>query len=160
MAARFCRQCGAPLAERRAFGRQRSACTECDYVHFDDPKVAVGIVTGRDGRLLLVKRNHEPKLGQWSFPSGYIDAGEVLEEGAVREMKEETSLDVRVDRLIGAYSDVGRRVIFLPYAATIVGGELKIGPECQAVEFFSLDALPHLAFDHDDEVLAAWRSGS
>ena len=159
MAASFCQRCGAPLGARQAFGRERSACTECDYVHFEDPKVAVGVVSARDGRLLLVKRNHEPKLGEWSFPSGYMDAGEVLEEGAAREVKEETGLDVRIDRLIGAYSDAGRRVIFLPYAATIVGGELAVGPECQAVEFFDLDALPGLAFDHDDEVIAAWRSG-
>lgn len=142
---------------RQAFGRARDVCTECEYVHFHDPKVAVGVAAEREGKLLLVRRNHEPHIGGWSFPSGYIDAGEVLEEGAVRETKEETGLDVRIDRLIGAYSDRGRRVIFLPYAATVVGGELEVGSECQAVEFFALDALPDLAFDHDDEIIAAWR---
>jgi len=155
--ARFCPQCGTPLRRRLAFGHTRKVCPRCDYVYFNDPKVAVGVVAERRGRLLLVRRNHEPHLGEWSFPSGYVDAGEVLEEAAVREAKEETGLDVRIDRLLGAWSTRGERVIFIAYAARVTGGRIEVGPECMEVRFFPPDALPPLAFPHDQAIMRAWR---
>jgi ADP-ribose pyrophosphatase YjhB (NUDIX family) len=141
-----------------AFGRRRLVCPACGQVHFHDPKVAVGVLAERHGRLLLVKRNHDPRMGQWSFPSGYIDAGEVLEDGAIRETKEETGLDVRIEWLLGAYSRAGERVIFLAYGARVTGGKIAVGPECQDVRFFDPDALPPLAFPHDTSIVAGWRS--
>jgi len=158
MRARFCPQCGAALRRRLAFGRRRPVCPQCGHVHFDDPKVAVGVLAERRGRLLLVRRNHEPHLGEWSFPSGYVDAGEALEEAAVRETKEETGLDVRLGELVGAYSTAGERVIFLAYAGRVSGGRIEVGGECQEVRFFDPDRLPPLAFAHDQAVLAAWRA--
>jgi 8-oxo-dGTP diphosphatase len=107
--------------------------------------------------LLLVRRNHEPHFGEWSFPSGYVDAGEALEDAAVRETKEETGLDVRVGSLIGAYSSPGERVVFLAYAATVARGRIEVGRECQDVRFFDSAHLPPLAFDHDDAIVRAWR---
>lgn len=157
MTARFCPQCGTALTRRVAFGKRRLVCPSCGHVQFNDPKVAVGVLAERRGKLLLVKRNHEPCMGQWSFPSGYIDAGEVLEEGAIRETKEETGLDIRIKRLLGAYSRAGERVIFLAYAARVTGGQIVIGLECQDVRFFSPDDLPPLAFPHDDEIVSTWR---
>ena len=156
MPARFCPHCATPLRRRAAFERRRLVCPQCGYVHFNDPKVAVGVVAHRRGRLLLVRRNHEPKLGEWSFPSGFIDAGEPLEEGAVRETKEETGLDVRIERLLGAYSERGERVIFIACAARVASGRIEVGPECQDVRFFPPDALPPLAFPHDDAIVRAW----
>jgi ADP-ribose pyrophosphatase YjhB (NUDIX family) len=132
-------------------------CPECRYVHFNDPKVAVGILAQRRGRLLLVRRNHEPHTGEWSFPSGYVDVGEVLEEAAARETKEETGLDVRITHLLGAYSRRRIRVIFIAYAARVTGGRIQVGGECQDVRFFPPDALPPLAFHHDAAILRAWR---
>jgi ADP-ribose pyrophosphatase YjhB (NUDIX family) len=125
-------------------------------VYYNDPKVGVGVLAERRGKLLLVKRNHEPRFGEWSFPSGYVDAGEVVEEAAVRETKEETGLDVRIDRLLGAYSTAGERVIFLAYAARVSGGRIVVGEECQDVRFFDPERLPPLAFPHDDEIVRAW----
>lgn len=159
MPARFCPQCGAPLRRRIAFGRRRQVCPQCSYVHFNDPKVAVGVVAQRRGRLLLVRRDHEPRLGEWSFPSGFVDAGEVLEEAAARETKEETGLDVRIQRLLGAYSTPGERVIFIAYAGRVTGGRIEVGAECQDVRFFPPDSLPPLAFSHDAAILRAWRLG-
>lgn len=119
----------------------------------------MGILARRRGRLLLVRRNIEPHLGEWSFPSGYVDAGEVLEQAALREVKEETGLDVRVERLLGAYSSPGERLIFIAYAARVTGGRIQVGAECQDVRFFPQDALPPLAFPHDPAILRAWRQG-
>ena len=153
----FCPQCGTALRRRLAFGHRRKVCPRCGYVYFNDPKVAVGVLAERRGRLLLVRRNHEPHLGEWSFPSGYVDAGEGLQEAAARETKEETGLDVRIDRLLGAWSSRGERVIFIAYAARVTGGRIEVGPECMEVRFFPPDALPPLAFPHDQAIMRAWR---
>ena len=102
--ATYCRECGHALEQRSAFGKTRGVCPNCGYTHFDDPKVAVGVVVEKDGGIVLGRRNHEPKLGCWSFPSGFVDAGEVPEDAARREVEEETGLEVRIDRLLGVYS--------------------------------------------------------
>ena len=104
-----------------------------------------------------MRRNLEPNIGEWSFPSGYVDAGETLEDASVRETREETGLDVRIQRLLGAYSTRGDRVIFIAFAARVTRGRIEVGWECQDVRFFPPDALPPLAFPHDAEIVRAWR---
>jgi len=155
----FCIDCGTELETRAAFAKERPVCPNCGHVHFEDPKVAVGVVADMDGKIVLGRRNHEPMLGRWSFPSGFVDSGEVLEEAAVREAFEETGVHVRIDRLLGAYSRPGERVIFIAYAGTVVGGVLSNGDETFEVAAFPPDDLPDLAFPHDLAILAAWRAG-
>ena len=157
---KYCGQCGAAVEERLAFGRMRAVCPACGTVHFEDPKVAVGVVVSYLGGIVLAKRNHEPKLGAWSFPSGFVEVGEPLEDAAAREVEEETGLNVRIERLLGAYSTPGERVVFLAYAGTAVGGTMAPGEECQDVAIFPPDALPDLAFPHDQAILEAWSEGS
>jgi mutator protein MutT len=157
--ATYCRECGHALEPRLAFGKMRNVCPGCGYTHFEDPKVAVGVVVEKDGGIVLGKRNHDPKMGYWSFPSGFVDAGEVPEDAAVREVEEETGVRVRLDRLLGVYSRPGDRVIFLAYAGHAVGGRLVAGEECIEVGVFAPDRLPELAFPNDGAILAAWSSG-
>ncbi|HEY8490497.1 MAG TPA: NUDIX domain-containing protein [Dehalococcoidia bacterium] len=153
---RFCPRCAASLEDREAFGRVRQVCPACGYVHFVDPKVVTGVLVERDGRLLLTRRNHEPKLGCWSFPSGYVDAGEPVEVAALREVEEETGVRAALDGLLGVYSSPGERVIFIVYAAHWVSGEPSPGEEAMEVGFFDPARLPALAFPHDDEIVRAW----
>lgn len=137
---------------------ERPVCARGHYTWYPDPKVAVGVVPARDGRILLVRRNHEPEYGRWAFPSGFVDAGEVVEEAAAREVLEETGVTVRLDALLGVYSRPGEQVIFIAYAGTIVSGEPVAGDEALDVAFFAPDALPELPFPHDLRVLDAWRA--
>ena len=157
MSATYCPMCAAALERREAFGRERPVCPNCGYTHFDDPKVAVGVVAERDGQILMTRRNHEPKLGEWSFPSGYVDAYEDVQEAAVREAWEETGLRVTLEGLLGVYQEPGSRVIFLAYAARAGEGEPVPGDECLDVRFFPPDALPPPAFHHDSAIITAWR---
>ena len=78
-------------------------------------------------------------------------------DAAVRETKEETGLEARIGKLIGAFSSSGQPVIFLAYAATITGGRIDVGVECQDVRFFDPVDLPPLAFEHDGAIVKAWR---
>lgn len=153
----YCSACGNLLEPRPVFGRVRPVCPQCGQVHFDDPKVAVGVVAARDGAILLTRRNHEPKMGCWSFPSGFVDAFELVEAAAAREAMEETGIAVQVGPLLGAFQEPGSKVIYLAFAAEAGPGEPVVGDECFEVQFFPADALPELAFIHDSAIMAAWR---
>lgn len=82
----FCPRCGERLEERMVQRKMRPVCPACSFTGYQDPKVAVGVVTARAGAVLLTQRNHQPNMGMWSFPSGFVDSGEPVEAAAVREV--------------------------------------------------------------------------
>lgn len=154
----FCPRCAHRLERRDVEGHVRPVCPACDLVYYVDPKLAVAVVVPHGDGLLLGRRAIDPGRGRWSFPSGYVDRGEVLEEAAVREVKEETGLDVRLLGLVGLYSDRGRPVVLAVYAAEVVGGQPEPGPEVLELGTFRPDALPDMAFSHDDVIVADWQT--
>ncbi len=157
---RFCHRCGARLLGRTVHDRVRPACPECGRIVFLDPKLAVVVLVSLNDRLVLVRRAIEPALGRWSFPSGYVDRGETVEEAAVREVLEETGLDVCVDGFVGLYSARDNPVVLAVYSAAVTGGKLAAGQEAQEVGLYVPDALPDLPFPHDEQILADWRAAS
>ena len=153
----YCHRCGDILGEVQVAGALRPKCGSCGAVVFLDPKVAVVVVASQDSRILMVKRDIDPMMGRWSFPSGYVDRGEVVEEAAVREVREETNVDVSLDALLGVYSRRGAPVVLVAYAASIVGGSPQAGDEAQEVRMFGVDDLPPLPFPDDAAIVADWR---
>jgi 8-oxo-dGTP diphosphatase len=160
IAPRFCPHCGTAIGQP-AEGDQPS-CPSCEFVWYRDPKVAAGVLVSRaigsgDGvELLLVRRNHAPAFGRWAFPSGFVDAGEVVECAALREVFEETGVTAGLDGLIGVYSESGNAVVFVAYAGTHVSGVAVAGDEAFEVSWFGADMLPELAFPHDAQIVADW----
>ena len=154
----FCQHCGHRLVSREIEGKVRPCCPSCGHIVFQDPKIAAVVLVSTDGKLVLVRRGTEPALGRWSFPSGYVDRGEVVEDAAVREVKEETDLDVGLEDFVGLYSETDSPVVLAVYTAHIVGGSLRPGAEVLEVELFSPDKLPPLPFPHDDQILRDWRA--
>ncbi|HUR35341.1 MAG TPA: NUDIX hydrolase [Vicinamibacterales bacterium] len=129
---RFCPRCGSALESRqlKAGDPTRLVCSRCGFVFYLDPKVAVGtVIRTAANRLVLVRRAIEPGYGKWVFPGGYVDRGEPLAVAAVREAKEESGLDVRLDGLVNIYSYPGRTPVIVVYAATAVGGSLECDEE-------------------------------
>lgn len=130
-----------------------------DYFHHPDAPVANSLVVGSsavvvDGedRILLQRRSDS---GNWALPGGAMDIGETFAESAVREVKEETGFDVRIDRIVGIYSDPGhvfayedgevRQEFSICLACSIVGGELGVSNESTEVRFFATGELADLA---------------
>jgi len=154
---RFCPRCGGPLHTRvvKADEPPRLVCQACAFVFFFDPKVAAGVVFRYDGGVLLVQRAIEPAYGKWVFPGGYVDRGETLESAALREVREESGLVVRLTRLLGAYSYPGNPVIVVAYAGEVTGGVLAPDTESLAVQPFPPDEIPwvQLAFPSTVQVL-------
>ena len=93
----------------------------------------------RDGGIVMLRRAIEPGYGKWVFPGGYVDRGETLQEAVRRETMEEVNLEVRVDRLVNAYSYSGQPVVVIVYAAEVIGGTLRGGDEALEVRLFRPD---------------------
>ena len=157
---RFCPVCAAPLEPRvlKPTEPKRLVCTNtaCGFVFYLDPKIAVGtVITMPDERIVLVRRAIEPGYGKWVFPGGYVDRGEEITLAALREAREESGLDVRIDRLINIYSYAGRAPIVVVYAATWIAGELTVDDEGLEARAFEASAIPwdELAFRSTREAL-------
>jgi ADP-ribose pyrophosphatase YjhB (NUDIX family) len=109
------------------------------------------VLTDGEGRILLQRRSDS---GNWALPGGVMDVGETFAQSAIREVKEETGFDVRIDRIIGIYSDPAhvfayddgevRQEFSICLACTIVGGTLQVSSESTAVDFFPVAVLPDL----------------
>ncbi|HEY7284571.1 MAG TPA: NUDIX hydrolase [Vicinamibacterales bacterium] len=147
----FCPRCAGPLERRRlkASEPERPVCARCGFIYYIDPKVAVGtIIRTSSDRFVLVKRAIEPGYGKWVFPGGYVDRGEELTAAALREAREESGLDVRLDGLVNIYSYAGRVPVIVVYAATALGGTLAPDDEGLEIAEFREAAIPwdELAF--------------
>jgi 8-oxo-dGTP diphosphatase len=156
---KYCPLCATPLVERFVHDTNRFACPECSYILFPAPKLVAVVTVMYHGKVLLGRRNIGPCLGEWSFVSGYIDRGEKVEEAAIREVKEETNLDVQLERLIGIFSSRGNPYVILAFQASIVNDDLTAltaqPDEVSELAFFALDEMPPLAFPTDSAILQA-----
>ena len=158
---RFCPACGGALEPRslKAGDPERLVCGRCGFVFYLDPKVAVGtIIEMTDGGIVLVRRAIEPGYGLWVFPGGYVDRGEEVQAAAVREAREESGLDIRIDRLVNVYSYPGNAPVIIVYAATAIGGDLCTDEECLEARVFRPGDIPweQLAFRSTSEALRDW----
>ena len=154
----YCPRCAHALEWKETQGKERPVCPSCGKVVYYDPKVTAVAVVERDGNVLFIRRILDPGMGRWSLPGGYVDRGEEVARAAEREVMEETGLEVRVEGVVGVYSQSGHPVILVVYDSVIVGGVLKPGEEASDARFFDLGDLPELAFERDSVVLEDWKS--
>jgi ADP-ribose pyrophosphatase YjhB (NUDIX family) len=154
----FCQRCGAPTTEMPRDGRMRPVCTACGMTTYLDPKVAVAVLIGEDDRVLLGRRGeHTRQPGRWSFPSGFVERGERVEDAARRETLEETGLDVELGPVLTVVSSAGETVVLLVYPAVAFAGTPEANDDLTEVRWFPLAALPELAFPHDATIIGLWR---
>lgn len=153
----YCPHCATPLQTRTVGDKPRRVCPACDFIYFTDPKVGVGVLVVREGKLLLVRRTMNPERGKWSIPAGFIDRGEDPREVAVREVYEETNLRVAIEELLDVYynppSGQGGASIFILYRGRLLGGELQAGDDADKAAFFDPQDVPELAFASTRDVI-------
>jgi ADP-ribose pyrophosphatase YjhB (NUDIX family) len=136
----------------------RPVCTACGRTTYLDPKLAVAVLVAHNGRILLGKRGaHTREPGKWSFPSGFVERGERVEDAATRETEEETGLSVDLGPVLTLVSATGETVVLAVYPAVRFSGEIRAGDDLVEVRWFPLDGLPELAFPHDAEIIRLWR---
>jgi ADP-ribose pyrophosphatase YjhB (NUDIX family) len=150
--ARFCPRCGrTPTVD---FPRSLQ-CEHCGYAAFYNPKPVAGAIPREpDGRLWLLRRGFDPSAGLWTFPGGFVDLGESVEQAARREAREELEVDVELNGLVGVYSRAQDRVVLVVFDATLEG-EPRPTPEAPEVRAFAPDDVPwdELAFWSTEQAL-------
>lgn len=103
--------------------------------------------------VLLIERGVDPYKGRWAFPGGFLNMDESADEGARRELKEETNLSAAYVEQFGTFSDPNRdpreRVITIAYFALVKLQDVKGGDDAAKAQWFPMDQIPQLAFDHD-----------
>lgn len=112
------------------------------------PVPAVGVVCLRGDEVLLIRRGRPPKQGEWSLPGGRIEPGERAEDAALRELREETGVEARINRLIavvdGIFPEAGRHYVLIDFAADWVSGEPVAGDDAMEARFVPLDQVEAL----------------
>jgi ADP-ribose pyrophosphatase YjhB (NUDIX family) len=158
----YCPACAAPLIARLIPTEDRPRLM-CDRGHilYVNPKMVVGVIPERRGRILLMRRAIEPRYGAWTFPGGFIEIDESVEECAAREAREETGAEVEVLDLVGVYSKPvphGPGIVSIVYRGRVKSAKLDPGREALEAKWFDPKDIPwdDLAYDTTRWALRDW----
>ncbi len=158
----FCPHCSAPLVLRQlpTEDRPRLVCDR-DHILYVNPKVIVGVIPERRGRVLLMRRAIEPRYGAWTYPGGFMEIDETVEECAVRETQEEVGVHVQLVDLVGIYSrpaPVAPGIVSIAYRGRVTGGRVNPGHETLEARWFRPEEIPwdDLAYETTRWALRDW----
>lgn len=145
-----CRVCGAATEYRVPAddNRERAVCTACGEIHYENPLNVVGTVPVYGERVLLCRRAIEPRHGFWTLPAGFMELGETVADGALRETDEEAGAQVELEGLFSVLNVVRVGQVHLFYRARMLSEHLAPGPETLEARLFREDEVPwdELAF--------------
>ena len=148
---KYCSVCGMKNVFGLIDGQERYHCEHCNSIHYQNPKPTATLICPRGNNVLLVKRAFEPAKGAWSLPGGFLELGETLEDGAKRELKEETNLKGDVVKLLGNcshFNSIFGDVLLLGLLMKIEKWDnLKTGDDAADAGFFNINKCPPLAFE-------------
>lgn len=155
----YCRQCGAAVEYRvpdDGDTRQRAVCPACHTIHYENPLNVVGTIPVlADGRVLLCKRNIEPRRGKWTLPAGFMELDETTSQGAARETDEEAGAQFEIGPLFSLLNVPRVGQVHLYYRATLLSEQFNPGYETMEARLFTEEEVPwdELAFRTVKETL-------
>lgn len=154
----FCSQCGGSMEKRIPQGDDhlRSVCRSCGFIHYLNPKVVVGTIPEYGDRILLCRRDIEPRRGKWTLPAGYLENGESVQAGAVRETFEETLATVEIIGPYRLFNIIHVHQIYMMFRAHLPVPQFGTTPESIEVKLFSEKDIPwdEIAFKVIEKTLA------
>ena len=159
---RFCPLDGTPLEHMPRHGQERLGCPSCGWVFYPNPNIAATVVVEYQGGIVLLKRNIPPDRGIWHLPIGHAEFGEDPADTAIREVQEETGLDVTDLRFLEyehspGYGDPRMFYIVFCFAARAVSGTLGgDATEVSAARVVPLEEVPELKWSSQRKALAAY----
>jgi ADP-ribose pyrophosphatase YjhB (NUDIX family) len=140
----FCSQCGQPVELRIPPGDHlpRFVCPHCGTIHYENPRIIAGCVPDHEGRVLLCRRAIEPRLGYWTFPAGFMENGETVQQAAARESLEEARAHVQIGSLLAVVHVIEARQVHMFFRATLPRAEFGIAPESLEAGLFAQTDIP------------------
>jgi ADP-ribose pyrophosphatase YjhB (NUDIX family) len=161
MTMKFCSHCGSDRLEIRipdGDTLSRFVCANCGTIHYQNPKIVVGCLPEWDGRVLLCKRAIEPRHGLWTLPAGFLENGETLPAGAIRETLEEANARVELADLYTLISLPQINQVYMMFRARLEDVDFGPGAESLDVRLFDERDIPWeaLAFRTIARTLRNW----
>lgn len=156
--AKHCRNCGTALVYRipdDGDTRERGVCPACHTVHYENPLNVVGTIPVLGERVLLCKRNIEPRLGKWTLPAGFMELHESVAEGAARETLEEAGAQFEMGDFFSLVNIARVGQVHLFYQARLLSDQFNPGHETQEARLFTEAEVPwdEIAFRTVSETL-------
>jgi ADP-ribose pyrophosphatase YjhB (NUDIX family) len=146
----FCSNCGSTLTVKVPEGddRLRYVCEACKTVHYQNPKMVVGCIPVSGDRVLLCRRAIEPRCGKWTIPAGYLENGETVADGAIRESYEEARARFRALAPYRLYNIRHVNQMYLIFLGSLADDVYAAGDESLEVALFKESEIPwpELAF--------------
>ncbi len=156
---RHCPYCGEIVIKKYEDNVQRDFCPDCNSFFYENPLPVVSSILESSRQILLVKRDRAPSKGLWCLPTGFAEAGESIEEAALRELLEETGIKGKIVKLLDVDSYKSRfygDLLFLTFIVEQTGGKLCAGDDCSQARFWPVNKLPPLAFRSNKRALDAY----
>ena len=141
----FCRHCGVSVEHRvpdDGDTKLRAVCPACGTIHYQNPLNVVGTVPHLGDRVLLCKRNIEPRRGFWTLPAGFMELGESTAEGALRETQEEAGADIELEGLFSLLNVVRVGQVHMYYRARLLSERFDPGHETMEARLFQQHEIP------------------
>lgn len=142
---KHCRQCGAAVIYRvpeDGDTKERAVCPACTTIHYENPLNVVGTVPHWGDKVLLCKRNIEPRWGKWTLPAGFLELNETTAEGAERETDEEAGAQIEMQSLFTLLNVARVGQVHLFYRARLLSDQFNPGTETIEARLFSEDEIP------------------
>jgi ADP-ribose pyrophosphatase YjhB (NUDIX family) len=155
----FCLYCGEGIIKKHEDGVLRDFCPACHSFFYVNPLPVVSSILDSEREILLVKRDRPPSKGSWCLPSGFAEAGESIEDAALRELEEETGIKGKIVRLLDVDSYKSRfygDLLFLTFIVEQTGGKLAAGDDSAKAQFWPVNKIPPLAFRPNRRALDAY----
>jgi ADP-ribose pyrophosphatase YjhB (NUDIX family) len=147
---KYCSECGEPVSILVPDGdnRPRHVCGNCETIHYQNPKIIVGTLPVWEDKILFCKRAIEPRYGCWTLPAGFMENDETLEEGALRESREEANANLELEGIFSIFSLTHVNQVYIMYRARLLDLDFSPGSESLDVKLLDEEDIPwnELAF--------------
>ena len=141
----FCKSCGSAVTYRvpdDGDTRERAVCNSCHSIHYENPLNVVGTVPVWSDKVLLCKRNIEPRFGKWTLPAGFMELNETVAQGAARETVEEAGAQFEIQDLFTLMNVTRVGQVHFFYRAQLTSDQFNPGHETQEARLFSEHEIP------------------
>ena len=141
---KYCSNCGSRVSLKIPDGDsfERYVCSNCNTIHYQNPRMIVGCIPVWEDKILLCRRAIDPKYGMWTVPAGFLENSETAEQGAIRETEEESGAHVELVRLHSLYSLPHVGQVYAIYLANMTSAHFDAGKESLECRFFAINEIP------------------
>jgi ADP-ribose pyrophosphatase YjhB (NUDIX family) len=154
---KFCPACGQPVESKVPEGDHlpRFVCVSCATIHYENPRIIAGCIPEWEDKILLCRRAIEPRAGYWTFPAGFMENGESLQQAAARESLEEALAQVEIGSLVSIVHVLQAHQVHISFRARLLSLDFGVGPESLESRLFEEAEIPwqHIAFRSVDFAL-------